>query len=287
MNTALLAPQPHSMIESFDDVVARMVPIARLTAGQDEIRARYWAAKPYPHAVLDGLFDEQILDRIASEFPDHNQRDWLQWDNPNENKQTSRGAANLSPFTQTFLWQMCSAPVMRFLEYVSGFDDLVMDPMFHGGGLHESFRGGWLNMHVDYTKHPVLPLVRRLNLIIYLNRDWDPAWGGSLELWDSATKSCGARVAPVFNRAVLFPTDGTLHGFPDPMTCPNDRSRKSISFFYWGTDPEAVKQGAYISFLPGNRQARRAAFLRSLVPPIAHSAGRSLKAILPKRRSSR
>ena len=284
MNTALLAPQPHSSVDSFDDVVARMVPIARLTAEQDEIRARYWAAKPYPHVVLDGFFDERILDRMASEFPDRDRRDWLHWDTDNENKQTSRGAANLSPFTQTFLWQMCSAPMMAFLEHVSGFNDLVMDPMFHGGGLHESFRGGWLNMHVDYTKHPVLPLVRRTNLIIYLNRDWDPAWGGALELWDSATKSCGAKVEPVFNRAVLFPTEGTLHGFPNPMTCPGNVSRKSISFFYWGTDPEAVKQGAYINFLPGNRRARRAAFLRSLVPPIAHSARRSLKTLLSKGR---
>ncbi len=282
MDTALIAPQPQSSVDDFDDIVARMVPIARLTAKRDEIRAQYLEAKPYPHAVLDGFFDEQILDRIASEFPDRAQRDWLTWDTRNEFKQTSRGCADLPPFTQTFLWQMCAAPMMAFLDTVTGFRDLVMDPMFQGGGLHELFRGGWLNIHTDYAKHPVLPMVRRLNLIIYLNRDWDPAWGGALELWDSATKTCGARVEPVFNRAVLFPTNDTLHGFPDPLTCPSNRSRKSVSFFYWVTDPE---EGVYIPhFLPASRQARRAALLRSLVPPIARSARNSVKAILSRRR---
>jgi hypothetical protein len=177
---------------------------------------------------------------------------------------------------------MCAAPMMAFLEYVTGFHDLVMDPMFQGGGLHESFRGGWLNIHTDYAKHPALPMVRRLNLIIYLNRDWDPAWGGALELWDSTTKTCGARAEPVFNRAILFPTSDTLHGFPDPMVCPNNRSRKSISFFYWVTESE---EGAYIpNFLPPSRRAKRAAFLRSLVPPIAYSAKHSLKTILSSKR---
>jgi hypothetical protein len=277
MSTTLAALRPSPTIEDFDDVIARMVPIERLTAAQDKIRRDYLTAKPYPHVVIDGFFDEEILDRIATEFPDRSRRDWLHWDSKNENKHTSRGAVGLPAFTQTFLWQMCSAPVMKFLAHVSGFTDLVMDPMFHGGGLHESSRGGWLNVHADYTKHPVLPLVRRLNLIIYLNRDWDPDWGGALELWDSETKSCGARVEPLFNRAVLFPTEQTLHGFPDPMTCPANVSRKSVAFFYWGTDTEAVKEGVHINFLPDSRRSRRTAFVRSLIPPIAYSALNSLR----------
>ena len=141
---------------------------------------------------------------------------------------------DLPAFSQAFLWRMCAPPMMRFLREVTGHADLCVDPLFHGGGMHESFRGGWLNIHADWTQHPVLPLTRRLNMIVYLNRDWDPAWGGALELRDAEGKTSGAKVEPFFNRAVIFPTTSeTLHGFPDPMTCPADRSRKSVSWFYW------------------------------------------------------
>jgi 2OG-Fe(II) oxygenase superfamily len=212
--------------DGFDEAVARMAPIDRLMADKDALRARYLAAKPFPHLVIDNVFDPAVLDRVAAEFPARGGRDWLSYDTANEIKQTSRGAIDLPAFSQTFLWQMCAPPMMRFLREVTGHADLCVDPLFHGGGMHESFRGGWLNMHADWTQHPVLPLTRRLNLIVYLNRDWDPAWGGALELKNPVDDGIVAKVEPVFNRAVIFPTTAeTLHGFPDPMACPADRSR--------------------------------------------------------------
>jgi hypothetical protein len=220
--------------------------------------------------VIDGLFDANVLDRIVAEFPKTAERDWITYDTVHEIKQTSRGLAGLSPFTQLFFLQLCSEPFLQAIRDITGFPDLIPDPLFQGGGLHESFRGGWLNMHADWTKHPALPLTRRLNLIVYLNRDWDPAWGGALELCDPATMISGARIEPIFNRAALFPTTNkTLHGFPTPISCPPDRSRKSVSVYYWSPDPEALKESEYITFLPGQKRTRLRAFLRSLTPPIA------------------
>jgi hypothetical protein len=255
---------------SFDRVVERSLPLARLQRERDALRDAYQAAKPYPHVVMDGFFDEEFLERTITDFPRREDRDWITWETKHESKQTSRGISNLPPFTQLFFMQLCSDAFLEHIQYITGFNDLVMDPLFHGGGLHESVRGGWLNIHADWTKHPSLPLTRRLNLIIYLNRDWDPNWGGELELWDPATKTCGARVAPVFNRAVLFPTTSeTLHGFPTPLTCPANRTRKSISVFYWSPDLEALKESVNIAFLPGMKRTRIRAFLHSLTPPIA------------------
>jgi len=140
-------------------------------------------------------------------------------------------------------------------------------------------------LHADWTKHPVLPLTRRLNLIIYLNRDWDEAWGGALELRSPGAAEAGAKVAPLFNRAVIFPTTSeTLHGFPDPMTNPADRSRQSISLFYWSPDPEALAEAQFISFLPGNRGTRTKAALRSLIPPAAFTARDALRGLLRGRK---
>lgn len=278
-----IAPQRTSMAQEtgFDAVVGRMAPVAQLQARQQQLRESYLAAQPYPHLVLDGLFDPDILDRLGEGFPGRGQRDWLSYDTANEVKQTSRGLIDLDAFSQAFLWQMCSKPMMDVLRAITDIPDLCVDPLFHGGGLHESFRGGWLNLHADWTQHPVLPLTRQLNLIVYLNRDWDPAWGGALELWTPGAKECGARVEPLFNRAVLFPTTAeTLHGFPEPMTCPANRSRRSASLFFWSPDEGAIKQGAPISFLPGTRGTQARAMLRSLVPPAAFTARDRLRALL-------
>jgi 2OG-Fe(II) oxygenase superfamily len=256
---------------TFDSIAERMLPMARLQAERAAIAARYRAAQPYPHVVLDGFFDEEVLDRVERSFPRPGDRDWLAYDTANEVKQTSRGILGLDPFTQLFLWQMCSAPFMAWLRAVTGVVDLCVDSTFHGGGLHESRRGGWLNLHADWTQHPHLPLVRQLNMIVYLNRDWQEEWGGALEL-HGGTQGGGpvARVAPLFNRAVIFPTTSeTLHGFPNPMTCPPDRARRSVSWFYWSPDEAAIERGAPISFLPGTRGTRAHALLRSCVPPIA------------------
>ncbi len=237
-----------------------MLPIARLEAEREMIAALYRASAPYPHAVLD---------RVERELPSPGQRDWLGYDSVNRVKQSSRGILALYPFTQLVLWQMCSAPFMAWLRAVTGIADICVDPTFHGGGLHESRRGGWLSPHADWTQHPHHPLVRQLNMIIYLKRDWREEWSGALELHGPAGGPV-VRVAPVSNRAAIFPTTSeTLHGFPQPMTCPAERARRTISRFYWSPDREAIRQGAPISFLPGRRTTRARAFLCSCVPPIA------------------
>ena len=264
-----------------DDAADRISPLGRLTAQRDLFRAQFASGKPYPHLVADGLFEDDVLDRVGEEFPRVGQRDWITWDTRHEIKQTSRGIADLSPLTQLLFLQLCSEPFLEQLRYITGIPDLVWDPMFHGAGLHESFRGGWLNVHSDWTRHPSLPLTRRLNLIVYLNRDWREEWGGNLDLVAPDTLEAGASVAPVFNRTVLFPTTAqTPHGFPKPLSCPADRSRKSISVYYWTADREAVKEGSHISFLPGFATTRARAFARSFVPPVLFDMARSVRSLL-------
>lgn len=270
MDTNLAASRPEVGLDAFDSIAARMIPMERLEAEEAAIAERYRSAKPYPHVVIDGFFDTEVLDRIEASFPRRTNPEWISYDTSNEVKSTSRGILGLDPFAQTFFWQGTSPRFLAWLERVTGVPQLATDPTFHGGGLHESRRGGWLNMHVDWTQHPHLPLVRQLNMIVYLNRDWDVAWGGALELQHATTGDGGAKVAPLFNRAVIFPTTSeTLHGFPDPIACPPDRARRSASWFYWSPDQEAIQQGAPITFLPGTRQTRLRSFLRSCVPPIA------------------
>ena len=75
-------------------------------------------------------------------------------------------------------------------------------------------------------------LERRLNLIVFLNDDWDESYGGWLQLSDAvpdeASTACPwrpgesrARVLPALNRAVIFDTTcPSFHGLPEPIRCP-------------------------------------------------------------------
>ena len=71
-------------------------------------------------------------------------------------------------------------------------------------------------------------------MLIYLNKNWDPDFGGNLELWDREMKSKVDSIAPIFNRCVIFNTDAdSYHGHPDPLNTPSQITRKSIALYYY------------------------------------------------------
>ena len=72
------------------------------------------------------------------------------------------------------------------------------------------------------------------HLLIYLNSNWDAKWGGAIEFWDKKMSSAQASISPEINNAAIFRTDkNSNHGFPDPIKCPDDITRKSIALYYY------------------------------------------------------
>ena len=111
---------------------------------------------------------------------------------------------------------------------------LIPDPYYFGGGLHEIKKNGFLKVHADFNFHPKLKLDRRINILIYLNKNWKQEYGGALELWDKEMSKCQKKIFPIFNKIVIFNTnDYTYHGHPEPLNCPEDVSRKSIALYYY------------------------------------------------------
>ncbi|MDQ6882334.1 MAG: 2OG-Fe(II) oxygenase, partial [Pseudomonadota bacterium] len=103
---------------------------------------------------------------------------------------------------------------------------------------HMNCRGAMLKLHADFNRHPNWHLDRRLNLLLYLNQDWQASFGGDLELWDREMAACRQRIAPVAGRCVIFSTSSTsFHGHPDPIECPDDVTRKSIALYYYTNVP--------------------------------------------------
>lgn len=190
--------------------------------------------EPYEHVVIDDFLDPEALEKVLAEFPDKNTKVWHDYQSHYENKQELNGEGKMGSFTQHLLYQFNSAPFLKFLEDLTGIEDLIPDPYFYGGGIHQLNRGGKLAVHADYSKHVKWPLDRRINAILYLNKDWKEEYNGHLELWDTAVTRCEKKVLPVFNRLLVFAvTDFNMHGVPEPLNCPEDTSRKSLAFFYF------------------------------------------------------
>jgi 2OG-Fe(II) oxygenase superfamily len=128
--------------------------------------------------------------------------------------------------------------------------------MLDGGGLHMVGTGGRLNVHVDFSHHPRTKLNRRLNLLLYLNRDWKLEYHGELEFWDKDLTKALSRISPVFNRCVIFSTTRhSFHGHPVPLDLPPDTYRRSIALYYFSpgrTDQEDVHHNTLFRSRPGD-----------------------------------
>lgn len=124
--------------------------------------------------------------------------------------------------------------MLQFFEKLTSIDGLIADPYFTGGGFHEVRTGGLLGVHSDFRINKSLHVERRINAIIYLNKDWQDSYGGNLELWDAGMTKCLKEIAPIFNRCVVFNTDNdSNHGHPEPLNSPEGLTRKSIALYYY------------------------------------------------------
>lgn len=204
---------------------------ARLRAASDGYRL----AAPFPHVVLDEFLPSDIADRLASDFPAIVPEMWINYLHVNERKYGLNDWAAM-PASIVAVMQVLNSPgFVRSLTALTRIPDLLADRTLEGGGLHQSARGGHLNVHADFTGHPHrTSWHRRINLLLYLNPGWRDDWGGHLELWSRDMGRCVQRIAPRHNRAVIFTTDrDSFHGHPEPLACPQTVTRKSIALYYF------------------------------------------------------
>jgi len=211
-----------------------MAPV-KLNYDARAFRDHYVNAEPFPHVVLDDLFDSEVLEAVLREFPAPGETQWMRFDNPLEKKLGYfHEKSSISTSVRNFLNEMNSFEMLLWLEALTGIEGLIPDPYFGGGGLHQIEPGGFLKVHADFNVHPKLKLDRRLNMLIYLNKDWREDYGGHLELWNRGGKECRKRILPIFNRTVVFSTtDTSFHGHPLPLTAPPGITRKSVSLYYY------------------------------------------------------
>jgi hypothetical protein len=283
-------PTSHNRTESFLAMTTGIESayFDRSTAARGmALRDAYQTRQPFPHVVIDDFLPAPVLDRILAEWPAASKKEF---DRNQERLKSEYDPDGLStPFARSLFYAFNSAPFIAFLEGLTGITGLIPDPYFLGGGFHETKAGGHLSIHADFNLYRPLRLRRRINVLVYLNKEWDPAYGGSLELWSRDMKSCQASIAPLFNRCVIFNTeDDSYHGHPDPLVTPAGKTRRSLALYYY-TASDAIfdeHRAHTTSFKvrPGSRDRRDyRIFLRELLGDLTPPAAKRMLRRLARR----
>jgi Rps23 Pro-64 3,4-dihydroxylase Tpa1-like proline 4-hydroxylase len=214
-------------------------------------RKQYQTSDPFPHLVIDNLFDATGLEKVMNEFPPVTDEGWIHYIHYNEKKHGLNKTELIPDCNRRFIQTLNSIEFMKFLETLTGIENLRADESLEGGGLHQSVKGGFLNIHADFTVHPHKKnWRRRVNVLVYLNKDWKEEYNGHLELWQRDMKKCSVKVLPLFNRCVIFNTDhDSFHGVPEPIQCPEGVSRKSIALYYF-TEEKFIPKKVHTNYQP-------------------------------------
>ena len=215
-------------------------------------RAEYAAARPYPHAAFDGFLGEACALDLAQRFPGPEHGAWMRRDYREQSARMGQlqrtGFEGIEPAVRHLLAELSSMAFLDFLGALTGVEGLIADPHFRGAGPSLTLPGGHLALHADFNRDRTRHLERKLTVIYYLGADWQPEWGGALELWDEARTRCEASYLPVLDRLlVMAHGDSAWHGHPHPLNCPEGRYRASVSAYYYvAAEPpsEADSHGA-------------------------------------------
>lgn len=232
MDPAAVAPAPLS---------------ARTRAMRHSLAAEFASAAPFRHVLIDEFLEPSFCRELLKEFPPYDAARFRN-EHGHPGKAHREDLPALGPAFARLDALFRSQGFLDYMSELTGIPGLRFDPEYFGGGTHENLDGMELDPHVDFTLHPHSGLNRRVNLLLYLNPEWDPAWGGALELhvnpWRPAGEDRVQCVAPAFNRLVVFETsDRSWHGF-QRIQLPAERktlSRRSVALYlYTADDPRGI-----------------------------------------------
>jgi hypothetical protein len=216
-------------------VAPAVLDLGKISKTFEDAASTYQSAHPYPFGVFDNFLEKDAAYAAMQAFPGVKDDGWIHYVHVNEKKHGLNKMDMIPADLQEVIKALNSDEFVASLSKLTGIPNLKPDPTLEGGGLHQSKRGGFLNIHADFTVHPhKRHWRRRVNVLVYLNENWKPEYRGELELWTRDMKQCAQKILPVFNRCAIFNTDeDSFHGLPEPIQCPEDMTRKSIALYYF------------------------------------------------------
>lgn len=237
----------------------------------------YQSAAPYPHICIDGFLPEAVLEHVLADLRSLPESE-SSFARAQENKKSAYLPEHLPVYTKNLFYAFNSRPFILFLEQLTGIPGLIPDPFFSGAGIHRVANGGHLDIHADFNFHQKMYLERRLNVLIYLNRNWQEEFGGSFEIWDKEMTRKEKSFVPLFNRMVVFSTGSdTFHGNPEPVNHPDDEPRMSIALYYYTATWDETRKSHSTLFRPRPNSGdktdyaeTRRQILREVTPPLLY-----------------
>jgi hypothetical protein len=212
---------------------SRELSIERLRGRAAQLGTEWSAKKPFRYLVIDEFLEPAFAEELLAVYPQPSGDFWDHTTYIHQRRKFSLTKNFPGPIQEFF--DLTAAPQFRqLIGEITGIDELIDDPELLGGGLHQIAAGGFLDVHVDYNFHPKTKLHRRLNLLLYMNKEWQPEYEGYLELWDMQSSRRLENIAPLFNRAVIFETNEiSYHGHPQPLSTAPGVTRKSLAIYYY------------------------------------------------------
>lgn len=210
-------------------------------ARRNEYAARFAQRDPFRHVVIDDFLEADYAARLLAQFPAFERGNALNEAGEPGNKSTVERVRNLGPAFTRLDDLVQSREFLDLIGHLTGIPDLIYDPWYFGGGTHENKQGQDLDAHVDFNRHPIENWHRRLNLIVYLNPEWEDCWGGTLELHTDPRSPDDqvTVITPSYNRCVIFETtESSWHGFSRiaPPSQRADITRRSIALYFYTND---------------------------------------------------
>ncbi|MDP8984903.1 MAG: 2OG-Fe(II) oxygenase [Pseudomonadota bacterium] len=240
----------------------------------EDLGSSYREAKPFPHLVIDDMFDPALLDALLDEMAAMRADKWDKVDqDPRERTRRMKSAMHLGEAGERLLGIVHSAAFLHFLSEITGIGRLLPDPYLLGSGYAQMQRGDYFNVHSDRNVAYDTGMLRRLAMIVFLNKTWSPEYHGQLELWNHEATRCEVTVDPLFNKTVLFEVAyPNFHGVPVPLACPPDRTRQSFILYYHtvGNKGESEVKPHTSLFAPrahGTNRLTLRQFAREITPP--------------------
>ncbi len=216
---------------------------AKIEAARPDIEV---FSAPYRHLVIDDFLPDDLATQCLEDFPEVDATNWEAADDKDiEIKFRTKWQSefDIPDGLIDAVRILNSSLFLKALSKAIGIEKIIPDPYFTGGGLNIMKTGGLLDVHVDGNYHDATGLNRRLNALLFLNKGWQEGWGGEFGIYDSDGDECIKKVAPLFNRLVVFDShDKSFHGLPDPLNFPEGQLRRSIILYYYTKDPRPSSQ---------------------------------------------
>jgi len=197
-----------------------------------ELKEQFKNSEPFEHIVINNFLTDTYAETIYKLFPS-DYSTWHKYENPLEVKNTFDNIDLLPEELKNYFYYLSSKQMINLISELTDIKCLEYDEYLHGAGLHSHTRYGRLNIHLDYEKHPFSGKERKINVILFISKNWNNEWNGANELWNKDVTKCVSKTNVVFNSAIIFKTnDISWHGVPEKIMCPENIFRNSLAYYY-------------------------------------------------------